>query len=277
MKLQAHAKVNLTLDILGKRDDGFHSLKSVMQEISLHDEISLEEISEDAIEIRCSDTALENEDNICWKAAALIKRVFMITRGVRISLTKHIPAQAGLGGGSSDAAAVLKGLNSLWKLKLDEDGLMKLACELGSDVAFFIVGGTCLVSGRGEVVWKIEAPSFYYVIVVPSVSVSTKDAYSAVDLLKVGKNKASEAFVKEFSSSCIYNDFEESVFRKHPELGQIKVRLLEAGAKAAFLAGSGSCVVGIIDERSKKLVQEYLKNEKLIFAYSANIPAESRL
>tara|TARA_Y100000310_G_scaffold276603_1_gene293907 strand:+ start:541 stop:1437 length:897 start_codon:yes stop_codon:yes gene_type:complete len=277
MKIVAHAKVNLTLDILGKRDDGFHSLQSVMQEISLCDEITLEEIAEDAIRISCSDKTLENDDNLCWKAAALIKRTFMITQGVSITLTKNIPQQAGLGGGSSDAAAVLKGLNSLWGLKLDENGLMKLAAELGSDVPFFILGGASLVSGRGDVVSAIEGPSYSYVVVVPEVGSSTADAYAAVDLSVVGKRKASEAFVKEFAVKDIHNDFEVSVFKEHPELESIKIKLLECGCPAAFLAGSGSAVIGLIDKASKKLVEEQLNDKKLIFAYSANMPAESRL
>jgi|TARA_B100002003_G_C14046049_1_gene503858 4-diphosphocytidyl-2-C-methyl-D-erythritol kinase len=277
MQLKAHAKVNLTLDILGKREDGFHSLRSVMQEVSLCDEITLDEISEDAIKISCSDKTLENDDNLCWKAAALIKRTFMIAQGVSISLTKNIPMQAGLGGGSSDAAAVLMGLNVLWELKLDEDGLMKLAAELGSDVPFFILGGTCVVEGRGEIVSRIKGPEYSYVIVVPEVGSSTGDAYAAVDLSVVGKKQASEGFVKEFDVKEIHNDFEVSVFKKHPELEEIKVKLLECGCTAAFLAGSGSSVMGIVDEASKQLVKEQLKDKKLIFAYSANMPAESRL
>ena len=276
MKLQAHAKVNLTLDILGKRSDGFHSLKSVMQEISLHDEITLESLDSDTIEFSCNVHELEGEDNLCYRAAALLKRTFMIERGVSISLLKHIPTQAGLGGGSSDAAAVLKGLNSLWELKLSDSDLAKLGAELGSDVPFFVYGGTCLVSGRGEIVEKLEGPSFSFVVVIPEITVSTKDAYADLNLSVVGKKNSSEQFLKDFDVAFIHNDFEECVFKKHPSLDEIKVQLLEHGAKAAFLAGSGSAVVGVIDEASKKLVEKNV-DEKLLFAYSANIPAESRL
>ena len=148
LELRAHAKINLTLEVLGKRDDGFHDIVSIMQTIDLHDDVTLKRA--DDITLTCDDPDLAGEDNLALVAARKLKEVTGVDRGVDITLQKHIPVAAGLGGGSSDAASVLNGLNDLWELELELGALEEIATEIGSDVPYFLSGGTALVQGRGE-------------------------------------------------------------------------------------------------------------------------------
>ena len=243
MELKSYAKINLTLDILGKREDGYHEISSIMQEIDLHDVVTLSDLGENTIEVSCSDSSIPSVDNLVYKAAYLLKQTFHLTKGVHISVQKNIPIGAGLGGGSSNAAAVLKGLNMLWDLKLSSKDLIQLGSQLGSDVPFFIQGKSCLVEGRGDLVTPVSLPSFEILLVIADFSISTQAAYE--QLRKVGKEKASEKLLTEFSFSHFHNDFEESLFLQYPRLKAIKEELLAQGASAALVSGSGSCVYGV--------------------------------
>ncbi|MCK5282255.1 MAG: 4-(cytidine 5'-diphospho)-2-C-methyl-D-erythritol kinase [Nanoarchaeota archaeon] len=259
MKLRSYAKVNLTLDILGKRNDGYHELETVFQQIELYDDVELEEIDEDKILIECNVKEIENEDNLAYKAASLLKEKYDVKKGIRIKIEKIIPIGAGLSGGSSNAAAVLKGLNSFWELGVDKKELISIGKELGMDVAFHILGGTCLGKGRGEILEKIKDLDKYHVIVVyPGFSINTKEAYSKLDYDKIGKEKSSERFVEEYDTEYLHNDFEYSILEKYPEIRKLKEEIGES----ALLSGSGSSVFGLFkDENKAKAVYDELKRK----------------
>ena len=257
MKLRSYAKVNLTLDILRKRKDNYHELETVFQQIDLYDEIEL--VESDRIEIECSIKELENENNLAYRAASLLKEKFNVKKGVKIKVKKNIPIGAGLSGGSGDAAAVLKGLNVFWDLSLSKKELIKLSQELGMDVGFHILGGTCLGKGRGEILEKLKDLDKYYVVLVyPGFNVKTREAYSNLNYKKIGKEKSSEKFLKNYSLDNMHNDFEYSVFEKYPELREIRKEL----GKNALLSGSGSAVFGLFKEEKKaKEAYERLKKK----------------
>lgn len=236
MKLRAYAKLNLSLRIFEKRPDGFHSLESIMQSVSLHDVITLTPIKS-SIEVICSDpTVPQGKDNIAYKAAKLFLRDKK--SGVKIHIEKRIPMAAGLAGGSADAAAVLTGLNDEFRMTNDE--LMKLGANIGSDVPFCLTGGTCLVKGRGEIVIKQEPwPKTYFVLVTPSIHVSTKWAYEEFDRLHL--NLPEE----------IKNDLEPAVVSKHDVITEIKEKLVKLGCSEAQMSGSGPSVFGIVKAKAR--------------------------
>ncbi|MCX5749107.1 MAG: 4-(cytidine 5'-diphospho)-2-C-methyl-D-erythritol kinase [Candidatus Saganbacteria bacterium] len=236
--LKSYAKINLSLKVLGLRPDGFHEIESVMQNVSLFDEVSIEDTEKD-IHISCSDPSTPiNEKNICYKAALSVIKSKKINKGLKIHIKKNIPSGAGLGGGSSDAAAVIIGLNKMWDLKMTEKEMVNIAAESGSDVPFFIVGGKALVKGRGEIIEKIPDPKVqYYVIIKPDVSIPTKWAYEEWD--------------KQNSKS--QNDLETVVISKYPIIEKIKTDLIKAGCSYSQMTGSGSAVFGTVeDEKSGK-------------------------
>jgi len=258
MKLSSYAKINLTLDILGKRKDSYHEIRTVYQTISLYDDIIFKKTKE-KITIESSLKELENDTNLAFKAAKLIKERYKIKNGVSISIKKRIPIGAGLSGGSSNAAAVLKGLDKLWNLRLNKEQLIALSRELGMDVAFHILGGTCLGKGRGEILKKIkDFPKHYVVVVYPGFMISTREAYSSIDLKRIGKKRSTEKFIKNYDLNEMHNDFEYSIFRKYPELKKIKEEL----GTYALLSGSGSSVFGLFNnEKDAQEVYNKLKKK----------------
>jgi len=250
MKLKSYAKINLTLDILGRRKDGYHEISTIFQQINFYDDIILDKTDGD-IAVKSNLKKLENGNNLAYRAAKLIKEKCKVEQGVLIDIAKRIPPGAGLGGGSSNAAVVLKGLNNLWNLKLKNEKLMEFGRELGMDVPFHIVGGTCLGQGRGEIITKIrDFPAHYVVLVFPGFAISTKDAYSNLNLKITGNKKSTEKFIKNYDLSQMHNDFEYSIFREYPKLKKIKEEL---GAYA-LLSGSGSSVFGLF--KNKKDAKE---------------------
>ncbi|MBI2576783.1 4-(cytidine 5'-diphospho)-2-C-methyl-D-erythritol kinase [Candidatus Woesearchaeota archaeon] len=263
MNLKAYAKLNLTLDILGKRDDGYHELSSVMQEIEIADELHFEILDTQDVLFECNIPGLQNQDNLVVRAALLLQEVFQLSRGAKITLTKNIPVGAGLGGGSSDAASALKGLSDIWGLHLGTKDLLKLASELGSDVPFFIEGNTCLVRGRGEFVLPIEAPSFFYVLVVPDFPIRTPEAYALFDRAPRERvSRSTEELLVGFEPKKFHNDFEGVIARQHPKVAAIKEKLLKAGAGNALLTGSGSGVFGVFaNQESAKIAFDALKGD----------------
>ena len=275
ISLKAFAKINLTLKVLGIRPDGFHEIESIMQSVSLYDEIEIRsKFDRNSIEIHCSDDKVPaGEKNICYKAVELIRKKGNIDKGVRIEIKKNIPMEAGLGGGSSNAAAVLVGLNKMWGLKLPEDELIEIAAEIGSDVPFFIIGGRCLCRGRGEIIEKILNPKPQilnkpqtpnskqhnsYIIVKPGISVPTKWAYGEWDRAKTISNV-------QFPMSNLGNDLEAVVINKYPVIGKIKQDLLEAGCVSAQMTGSGSAVFGIVKNDGQKILNSITKKYPLSF------------
>ncbi|MBR9699592.1 4-(cytidine 5'-diphospho)-2-C-methyl-D-erythritol kinase [Candidatus Woesearchaeota archaeon] len=255
--MKSYAKINLTLDILGKRDDGFHDVETVYQQVDLYDTIEIQE--ENGVKIKCNLEFLENEHNLAYQAAELLRKKYAVANGALITLTKRIPIGGGLSGGSSNAATVLRGLNALWDLHLSEDELIEIAKELGSDVAFHILGGTCLGKGKGERLEKIkDFPSYHVVIVYPGFHISTKKSYSQLDYDQTGKIRATKRFMESYDPQYLHNDFEYSVFKGYPELGQLKKEL----GRNSLLCGSGSCMFGLFkEEKEAEEVAERLKHK----------------
>ena len=262
--LKAYAKINLTLDIFNKRADGYHSLASVMQTISLADTLTLSRREDDEIVFECEG---ENAAGIPRDSTNLVVRAATLAidaasesagekrnTGVNLSLFKGIPSQAGLGGGSSDAATALLGINSLLKLNLDGKTLHRLASQLGSDVPFFLTGGTAVARGRGELISDAaEVPPFWLVVAKPEENVSTGWAYEQLDADSERQShratKRMEEALKEGDAGRILawqsNDFELPVFARFPKLAELHDDLLMARCLTAHLCGSGSALYGV--------------------------------
>ena len=250
MKLKANAKINLFLDILGKRKDGYHNIKTIFQEISLSDDIFIcsprlqsgvsEANVKNRIKILCDNPKIPTDKrNLVFKAADAIKKYSGIKKGVLIKIKKRIPVGAGLGGGSSDAAAVLGGLNKLWNLKLTTNQLVKIGKQIGADVPFFIYGGRCLGEGIGAQLTPLKIrKKEWYVLVNPPFEISTKVVYS--QLTKPRKTDKIKRYI---------NRLEDVVIPLYPEIKKIKDLLVENGVEFSLMSGSGSCVFGFVKNR----------------------------
>ena len=258
LKLPSFAKINWTLRILGKRPDGYHEVVTVLQSISLSDELSFELRDEPGIALTCDDPAIPTDDsNLIVKAA----RALQGDRGVNIHLTKRIPAKGGLGGASSNAAATLLALNHLWNLQFRNTDLLRIAAGLGADVPFFLIGGTVEARGIGtEITAGADAPECYLTVITPNATVSTAHAYAALKRGSLTTPESasilSSSFAEPVSGDSVQwslrNDFEVVIFEIEPEIRRAKVALLDAGARGALLAGSGSSVFGIFDDEAAR-------------------------
>jgi len=258
LRVRSFAKINLALAVLGKRPDGFHEIRTVYQTIDLHDEIEFHGSS--ALQLECENLpGVAPEQNLVWKAALALARSTNYPGGARIVLRKRIPAGAGLGGGSSNAAATLMGLCRFWNLELRPSELLPLAAGLGSDVSFFLRGGTSLGIGRGEEIYPLPsvAPA-HLAVVYPGVHVSTAEAYRRLSLELTSHEAATkiQAFCGRLCDGSnylagIFNDFEASILPAYPAIREAKSFLTDRGAVAAMLSGSGSSVFGFfLDEES---------------------------
>lgn len=253
LKLLAPAKVNLRLEVLGVREDGYHELRSWMYPIELWDEIVLERIPE-GLQLLCDHPGIPKED-LCIKAARTFFEETGLEGGVRIALKKNIPLGAGLGGGSSDAAAVLKGLCFLWRVDMEEERLMAMAQKVGSDVPFFVKGRPALVGGRGErIIRELPPLRLPLVILYPGRGLSTAEVYRCFDL-SLTKTKAENMILRDFPpknwKAFVRNDLEPMAKRLLPAIGEMEAALVEAGAEAVGMSGSGSAVFGIFLEEGK--------------------------
>lgn len=268
--LPSFAKINLNLRVLGKRPDGFHELFTVFQTVSLHDSLSFSE-NED-IRLTCDDTSIPTDQrNLVVKAANLLRERGGIKHGVSLHLEKRIPAPGGLGGGSSNAAVALIGLSRLWKLDLSADDLQTMACELGSDVPYFLTGGTAIGSGRGTQIEPIEDSQVPHLLIVsPNISVSTPDAFKSLDARNLTTSDAErilivcrfEARKLDMLHSVLTNDMEPAVFAAYPEIERVKHTLLRLGAVGAMMSGSGASVFAVFDkEETRQTALKALGNE----------------
>lgn len=258
MKLRSYSKINLFLHINGKRADGFHELTTVFAAISLYDNLILEEIP-CGIKIDCEDPSVpKDKGNLIYQAAELIQKETNLQKGVHFILKKQVPPGSGLGAGSSNGAAALWGLNKLWNANLPEETLLQLATKMGSDVPFFLRGGFCKATGRGEILTPIQADSTIWLVLVrPEGFVSTPKAYTAfdsLDILPEGKDlsillDALKQGSKEVAAS-LRNDLEAAVLPQHPEIQKAKKDLLDAGALGVLMSGSGSAVFGIAKDEA---------------------------
>lgn len=257
MSIPSYAKINLYLKIGKKLSSGYHIIQSVMQRIELSDNISIEPIAEDKIIVESTNKEIENEKNLAYKVALLLKKKFNVRHGVRIFIEKNIPLEAGLGGGSSDATTALVNLNKLWGLRLKEKQLVELAAQIGTDVPFFIGENAALVEGIGDKIKRIKKSfSINVILINPGFRISTKWAYSAFDKQKPRiKTKADiknlikaieRKDIKEIASN-LHNDFEPIVTKKYKVINEIKSNLLRNDALNASVSGSGPTVFGIFN------------------------------
>lgn len=263
LTLSANAKINLTLDILGTREDGYHEVAMIMQEISLHDTLSMGKINQGislTIVIEGQQGNLPaDESNLCWKAAALVQKEYNLQEGVEIHLTKRIPMAAGLAGGSADAAAVLKGMNHLFRLGMTEARLCELGARLGSDIPFCIMGGTMLATGRGEVLTRLPSfPRLSVVLAKPPVGVSTAWAYKTYDAGYDGHHPDNEAMLEAIhggdahkAAGLLCNVLEGVTETEHPVIADYKRLMMEHGAMASMMSGSGPTVFGLVREKQQ--------------------------
>src|SRR3989338_8110763 len=257
MAINSYAKINLFLKIGKKLSSGYHNIQSVMQKIELSDTISIQPLDSEQINVECTNKELENENNLAYKAALLLKKTFKARQGAKIFIEKNVPIEAGLGGGSSDAATTLMNLSKLWSLRLKEKQLIDLAAQLGSDVPFFIGENAALVEGIGDRIKRIKKSfSINIVLINPGFRVSTKWAYSAFDRQKPKiKTKADvNALVKAIEKKDIkeiannlHNDFETVVEKKYKIISEIKSNLLKNDALNAIVSGSGPTVFGVFN------------------------------
>ena len=273
----AFAKVNLTLDVLGKREDGYHDLRSIMQTISLHDDVLLTLDTGEGWQVHCfrevlpeqeepsdqppesefiTDGLPQDEENIAWKAArTYFDRIGKEPDGLEICINKRIPSQAGLGGGSADAAAVLRALNDHYGAPLSLPALAELGAQVGSDVPFCVLGGTALVEGRGEKVTQVPCEvELYYVVCKPDFGVSTPELYRALDGMVITRRPDHTSLRANLQrgdylgiGGSLCNVFEPLVMERHFDINYIKSVLFTYGAFGAQMSGSGSAVFGIFD------------------------------
>jgi 4-diphosphocytidyl-2-C-methyl-D-erythritol kinase len=266
ISLKAWAKVNIGLKILNKRDDGYHNIETTLTTINLSDSIEIDMV-ESGIIINSEGLYTPPEENLCYRAADILKRKFNIDKGVKIDLIKNIPVGGGLGGGSSDAACVLKGMNKLFNLRQSDEILIEIGKEIGADVPFFIKGGAAYARGRGDGLKHFKLPRMSLVLYYPGYPISTKWAYEEYDKNLLTPHPEMDIFDKNIDKKKkkkkkiafnIENDFEKIVYKKHPDLLDIKMNLLIEGAFFISLSGSGSCLYTIIDENIRKKLTKYL-------------------
>ncbi len=258
MNIRAYAKINIGLHVLGERPDGYHNIETVFRLIDLYDELEFVQ-DDEGIAFSSNTPLLANDNtNLCIRAANLLRDLTGIHMGVEITLKKRIPLGAGLGGGSSDAAAVLKGLSKLWSLDISIEELQTISATLGSDVPFFFTSQTAYATGRGERLTPFTVQIPYWILVVtPDIRVSTAWAYSKVRIRQSQNRPDLRGFLEtaidkpEILRWNITNDFEESVFRKFSECSKLKETLLAEGAELALMSGSGSSVFGFFSSEAK--------------------------
>ena len=277
IELRAPAKINLTLEVIGTRPDDFHEISSVVQTVNLCDRVTLK--ASKGIEIKSTSPHWEPEKSLLTRAVELMRANCGTSAGVSISVEKRIPLVAGLGGDSSDAAAVLNGLNKFWKCSLSRAELTVLASRLGSDVAFFLNGGTALVKGRGEIITPLKPLSRWWVVLaVPAITRpadKTKLLYDSLTAEHYTDGQKSEALAQRlnrresFSPALLFNAFEHVAFAKYPGLFNFTEKLLEQSAPHVHLAGSGPTIFCIFKEKTdaNKLYQRL--KDKNIEAYLA--------
>ncbi|HLC65793.1 MAG TPA: 4-(cytidine 5'-diphospho)-2-C-methyl-D-erythritol kinase [Candidatus Nanoarchaeia archaeon] len=263
IKLKSYAKINLTLHVGSRLENGYHPISSVMQQIDLSDDIIVEKLPEDTIEINCS-ANIPTKQNLCYKAAKLMKDRYGIRDGVKISIEKRIPIGAGLGGGSSNAAATIIAIDNLFGLQLEKKELISIAREIGSDVPFFIIGVAALVEGTGENVTPLELPRLNIVLVYPEFEVSTKLAYGLWDKKgcsskTINPNDLTDA---RTIAASLANDLQPVIFDTYEGLQDIRDELVKFGALNACLSGSGPSIYGIFDsEKTASEAAEKIEKE----------------
>ncbi len=260
ISVKAPAKINLTLDVLAKRPDGYHEVEMVMTTVDLADRVDLTLREDGEITLDCSASFVPDDiRNHAYKAAVLLKERYQVRQGVRLYIDKQIPVAAGLAGGSSDAAATLRGLNQLWNLGLTVDELAEIGAEIGSDVPFCVYGGTVLAKGRGEQITHLETPAPCWVILAkPPIGVSTPDVYGNLRVDKIDNHPDTKQMLRavseqDFSLMCqsLGNVLENVTLSLYPQVRQIKELMIASGADGVLMSGSGPTVFALVQKEAK--------------------------
>ena len=260
MRLRAFAKINLGLDILRKREDGYHEVRMIMQTIQMYDVLEMKKVKKPGISLSVNYPYIPSDErNLVYKAAKLLMDEFQVKEGVDIRLEKFIPVAAGMAGGSSDAAAAMVGINHLFKLGLSEKDLMDRAVNIGADVPYCIMRGTALAEGIGEKLTRIaQVPDCYVLIGKPGIGVSTKTAYESLQLDKIQSHPDIDGMIRDIENGNLLamtdkmgNVFESGIIGKYPVIQEIKDLMEANGALKAMMSGSGPTVFGIFDDREK--------------------------
>ena len=259
MLVKAYAKINISLDVIAKREDGYHELKMIMQNIDLYDVLNFNK-AKSGINISCNKIYIPtNEKNLVYRACKLFINIFNIEEGVDIYIKKNIPVAAGLAGGSADAAAALVTMNELFKVNATQKELMEIGLKIGADVPYCIVGGTALCEGIGEIITSLKPFKNHVLIILkPAFGVSTKDVYENLDLFKIYKHPNTEELIKainvddvKFISNSMKNILENVTLRKYPVLRTIKKEICESGALGAMMSGSGPTIFAFFEDMLK--------------------------
>ncbi|MCF0148049.1 MAG: 4-(cytidine 5'-diphospho)-2-C-methyl-D-erythritol kinase [Clostridium sp.] len=259
MRIKAYAKINISLDVIGKREDGYHLLEMIMQSIDLYDELNIEKQNKD-ITIKCNKPYVPTDErNLAYKAARLFMEKYQINSGVSININKNIPVCAGLAGGSTDGAAVLKAMNKIFDINASDEELMGLGLQLGADVPYCIKGGTALCKGIGEEVTKLkDFKDKILVLVKPPFGVSTKSVYQEFDLTKARSHPNTDVLIKAIEENDLRlvannmkNLLENVTLRKHKILISIKEEMKNSGSIGTMMSGSGPTVFAFFDDMLK--------------------------
>ena len=260
LELKALGKINLGLDVLGRRDNGYHDVRMVMQTVYLYDQIKIERTKEPGIQLSTNLFYLPvNENNLAYQAANLLMEEFQISEGVKITLDKHIPVAAGMAGGSSNAATVLFGINQMFSLGLSQKELMERGVTLGADVPYCIMRGTVLAEGIGEILTPLpDMPKCYILIAKPPISVSTKMVYEKLDAHEIQEHPDIDGILHGLENqdlqqiaSCMGNVLEKVTIEEYPVIEEIKSVMKDNGALNAMMSGSGPTVFGIYDDKQR--------------------------
>lgn len=257
---KAPAKINLSLDVIRRRDDGYHELEMIMTMIDLADRVDLFAEEHPSIRIKSSSSLIPTDSrNLAYRAAALLQEWYRVPRGVTIYIQKNIPVSAGLAGGSSDAAATLRGLNRLWGLGLTLDELARIGEEVGSDVPFCVYGGTAFATGRGEKLTPLPPPPACWIVLAkPSVNVSTREVYEALDVGRITRRPRTKEMIQavvaqDYDKMCqlTYNVLEEVTMNLYPEVRVYKQLITRFGADAVLMSGSGPTVFALLRQENR--------------------------
>jgi len=272
IEIDSYSKINLTLNILAKRQDGYHNIETIMQSINLADRVFIKEEKE-GIKIKCNHPQVPIDDqSLAYRSAEKILNRCRVTKGVKIEIDKKIPLASGMAGGSANSASILVGINKLFTLNLSNEDLRGMGEELGMDVPFCIQNGTALAYHRGEKVTSLSPvnPPLWIIIINPGFEIPTKWAYNNLDLNLIKREKNNTKAMLEALkgggargiAKNLFNSFEELIIEKYPEIGKIKDRLIEEGALGALMSGSGSTVFGIAQNEEQALkIYKNLKSE----------------
>ncbi|NOR14659.1 MAG: 4-(cytidine 5'-diphospho)-2-C-methyl-D-erythritol kinase [Candidatus Aminicenantes bacterium] len=252
MRIRSFAKINLGLEIVGKRPDDYHEVRTLYQTISLSDAMDFMPTDEDRIELSGTDPSIPwDKGNLIYRAAELLQQRYSLRGGVSIRVEKNIPAGKGLGGGSANAAMTLFALNSLWEIGCSIAGLQKLGSELGADVPYFLQGGLCLGTGRGDVLQPLrDLPALACLLILPKIFISTAGVYANFCKSLTSKDKDSKIiqFLDSPDLVGLYNELEETIFRSYPQVEDIKDRLRAFEPELSLVSGSGSAVFAIFTD-----------------------------